>query len=266
MLIRRWPEAATTMGTPIPDPDSRDSSATPCEPVVVLGGSWHTPRDYWEMQPALEKLTGQAVTVVPTTRFDWALSVLSPGWARILDKLDRAVKQTLRRTGAAKVVLIGHSTGGVAARLYLRPEPFRGRTYAGLDSVRTLITLGSPNHTRRGSRMARRVETIHPGAPFSPAVRYVSVAGKAVHGDPYGKRQVRRSYRSYKRLCGHGEEWGDGVVPLPSALLAGSASVLLEGVYHFSRGGRPWYGNTRVVRLWWEAARQCLCEPRGEGV
>jgi len=121
------------------------------DPVVILGGSFATPRDYWEMRPALEKLTRQPVSIVPVTRLDWALGLTGFGWARILKKLDRTVRRTLAETGAAKVVLVGHSSGGVIGRLYLSPRPFRGRVYAGRDVVCRLITLGSPHLNRRGS-------------------------------------------------------------------------------------------------------------------
>jgi pimeloyl-ACP methyl ester carboxylesterase len=235
--------------------------AISCDPVVILGGFFSTRRDYWEMQPALEKLTGQKVVVVPTTRFDWLLSLRPIGWSRILKKLDRTVRRTLRKTGAAKVVLVGHSTGGVMARLYLSPEPFRGRTYAGVEVVRALVTLGSPHRNDGGSGMRRWVDETFPGARFAPAVRYMTVAGKSLLGDRNGKAKARAAYRSYRLLCGKGDVWGDGIVPVCAAHLDGAAAIDLDGVFHSPKRGRPWYGNTGVVRRWWEAARGCLSEP-----
>lgn len=238
-----------------------------CPPVVILGGFLATRRNYWEMQPALEKLVRQKVYVVPTTRLDWLLAARTGqfGWGRILKKLDRTVKKVLDRTGAAKVVLVGHSLGGVVGRLYLSPEPFRGRSYAGKDLVRALITLGSPHKNARGKSVRHWVDQTYPGAYFAPAVRYVSVAGKARRGDLGGKSRDREAYRSYEYLCGHGDVWGDGRVPIDSALLAGSVEIVLDGVYHSAKRGRPWYGNTRTVRQWWEMARQCVAPEEAAG-
>jgi pimeloyl-ACP methyl ester carboxylesterase len=238
------------------------------EPVVILGGFLSTPRTYWEMQPALEKLAGRTVRIVPVTRPDWALSVWAFGWGRILAKLDRTVRRVLLETGAEEAVIVGHSSGGVVARLYLGPEPFRGRVWDGRRSVRCLVTLGSPNRNYRGSAMRRRVDRTYPGAFFAPAVRYVTVAGKAVLGDRGGRAGERAAFRSYRLLCGEGGVWGDGTVPLPSALLDGAVPVVLEGVHHYSRGGRPWYGTTRVVGRWWEAVRAALeeAEPAADAI
>jgi pimeloyl-ACP methyl ester carboxylesterase len=236
-----------------------------CPPVVIIGGFLATRKHYWEMQPALEKLVRQKVYVVPTTRLDWFLAARPFGWGRILKKLDRTVKKVLARTGADKVILVGHSLGGVVGRLYLSPEPFRGTTYAGKEIVRALVTLGSPHRNARGESVRRWVDTTYPGAYFGPAVRYVSVAGKARLGDLNGKSEDREAHRSYEYLCGRGGVWGDGRVPLESALLEGSVHIVLDGVYHSTKRGRPWYGNTRVVRQWWEAARQCVADEEAAG-
>jgi len=232
----------------------------PCDPVVILGGFFATPRDYWEMRPALEKLTRQPVSIVPVTRFDWVLSLTGFGWARILRKLDRTVRRTLAEAGAAKVVLVGHSSGGVIGRLYLSPRPFRGRVYAGRDVVSCLVTLGSPHVNHRGSFMRRWVDRKYPGAYFAPGVQYVAVAGKALLGDRNGKSEERAAFRGYRYLCGRGDLWGDDRVPLAAALLEGALPVVLDGVFHSPRRGRRWYGNTRTVRRWWDAARQCLTD------
>ncbi len=236
-----------------------------CPPVVILGGFLATRRHYWEMQPALEKIVRQKVYVVPTTRLDWLLAYRPFGWGRILKKLDRTVRKVLARTGAEKVVLVGHSLGGVMARIYLSPEPFRGRAYGGKELVRALITLGSPHRNGRGDTMRHWVEQTYPGAFFEPAVRYVSVAGKARRGDLNGKSLDREAYRSYEYLCGRGAVWGDGRVPVDSALLEGSVPVVLDGVFHSPKRGSPWYGNTWIVRAWWDMARQCAAPEEAKG-
>jgi pimeloyl-ACP methyl ester carboxylesterase len=53
-------------------------------------------------------------------------------------EIDAAVTRLRRASGAAQVVLVCHSMGGIAARAYLRQH--------GDDAVRQVITLASPHH------------------------------------------------------------------------------------------------------------------------
>jgi len=229
----------------------------PPDPIVILPGFLLTPGRFKEMRAALRALTGAHVRVVPTTVGDWAASISAAGWARILSKLERTVRSAREEAGADKVVLVGHSAGGVMGRLFLAPAPFRGHVYDGKRYVRGLITLGSPHQGRRGSPMRRKVQALYPGAPFAPDVQYISVAGKAVRGDRKGLRRERTSYRGYKVLCGSGEIWGDGAVPVDSALLEGARHLVLEGVHHYCLGeNRRWYGSADVVAEWWRAWRE----------
>jgi hypothetical protein len=55
-------------------------------------------------------------------------------------------------------------------------------------------------------------------------------------------------------MCGRGDTWGDGIVPVESALLRGSRQMVLEGVGHFSGFGARWYGDRDVILLWMEKA------------
>jgi pimeloyl-ACP methyl ester carboxylesterase len=169
--------------------------------------------------------------------------------------LDWTVRQAAQRSATGKVTLIGHSTGGVLGRLYLSPEPFLGRTYRGLERVDRLITLGSPHYNTgglaRGGCLSRWVEQRYPGAYYAPEVAYVSVAGRLRRGDLGGSRAERWAYQTYRDLCGDGAVWGDGLIPVASALLQGARPVTLEGVSHFPGFGQHWYGDAEIVRQWW---------------
>jgi pimeloyl-ACP methyl ester carboxylesterase len=149
-----------------------------------------------------------------------------------------------------KVTLVGHSAGGVLSRLYLSDEPFRGKIYAGIERVSTLITLGSPHHNPKRAHMRRRVEDELPGAFYAPRVRYVSVAGRAIAGDREGTRRERLSGWLYGHLCGRRDVWGDGLVPVGNALLGGADHVILPGVLHAPLFGKPWYGSPEIVEQW----------------
>jgi hypothetical protein len=114
--------------------------------------------------------------------------------------------------------------------------------------VSHLITLGTPHVVAKESlTLITRVNEHFPGALHGPAgLRYLSVAGAAVDG-----ASSHRARRRYERLVEDGRVAGDGIVPVDSALLAGSETLVLDGVYHNGRLGR-WYGSDReTVERWW---------------
>ena len=225
------------------------------QPIVILGGFLSFAAAYREMRTTLEALTGQPVLVAEVQAYDWLGNSSRLGWAHVLHKLDWTVRQAAQHSCTGKVALVGHSTGGVLGRLYLRPEPFLGQRYRGLDRVDRLITLGSPHYNNggltRGGRLSRWVEQRYPGAYSAPRVAYVSVAGRLRRGDLGGSRAERWAYRTYRDLCGDGTVWGDGLIPVVSALLQGARPVTLEGASHFPGFGKHWYGEAEVVRQWW---------------
>jgi pimeloyl-ACP methyl ester carboxylesterase len=227
-----------------PDPE------TAVEPVVVLGGFLTSPGFYRGMCAAIHRMRSCPVEVADVWIWQWAAAVSARGWSRILDRLHESVVPVASSSPTGKVVLVGHSAGGVIGRLYLSDQPFRGRTYGGLERVSTLITLGSPHHNCERARLRRDVERRLPGAFFAPRVRYVVVAGRAVSGEPGGRSSERRAGWFYRHLIGYGEVWGDGLVPVESALLKGAEEVVLDGVYHAPVFGKPWYGSPEVVERW----------------
>jgi pimeloyl-ACP methyl ester carboxylesterase len=225
------------------------------QPIVIFGGFLSIPMLYQDMRSALTSLTGQPTWIVHTHGYDWLMSMTMTGWGRLLDKLDRVVRQAVEESSGQKAILIGHSAGGVLARQYLNPKPFLGKAYRGIENVDHLITLGSPHYNKggltRGGRMSRWVEKHNPGAAHSPQVKYTSVAGKFLYGSQFTTRQARWAYDIYADICGNGNSWGDGIVPVESAILEGSRTLVLENVSHFSILGEPWYGSQEVIPFWW---------------
>jgi pimeloyl-ACP methyl ester carboxylesterase len=221
------------------------------QPTVLLGGFASPSVVYTGFQDLLAKLSGQPVWVVPTSTIDWLPSILPGGWALLLAKLQRSVQEALRCSTTGKVTLIGHSAGGVLARLYLASEPFMGHTYGGLEHVDQLVTLGSPHSNQQrwlhGGLMSRWIERRYPGAFYREQVRYASVAGRMVRGDRRGSLLERHAYRFYERIAGEGDVWGDGLVPVQAAVLEGAQQIVLEGVSHFAGFGGPWYGAKQVL-------------------
>jgi pimeloyl-ACP methyl ester carboxylesterase len=230
------------------------------QPVVIFGGFLSADRIYFALREALAALTGQPVSVVQTRSLDWLPSVSQYGWAALLRKLDRAVRTAAQISPTGKVTLVGHSAGGVLARLYLSPRPFYGEAFRGHQRVSQLITLGSPHHNRggltRGGYMSQWIEQHYPGAAFAPLVTYTAVVGKSLRGDRRGAPRERMAYRTYRSISGQGDEWGDGLVPISAALLRGAYHVTLDGVAHFSMFGDMWYGSETIVPLWWTASQE----------
>jgi pimeloyl-ACP methyl ester carboxylesterase len=221
------------------------------EPVVVLGGFLSTPGLYTPLARALEREGGAQVHVVPVGRASWMGAVSARGWSAILRTLHRSVDAAAASSPTGRVVLVGHSAGGVMGRLYLSPDPFRGESFGGLERVSRLVTLGSPHHGHAFSAMRRHVDGRYPGAYFAPHVSYVTVAGSVVRGRPGGSVAERFAARAYARLDSPGDAWGDGLVPVDCALLEGAVHVVLEGVGHAPPWWRPWYGTPAIVSGWW---------------
>jgi len=212
------------------------------------------PPVYSQMSEALTDRINSAVNIVETSIGDWLLASTEAGWSRILQKLHAVVRATAQTSPTGKIRLIGHSSGGVMGRLYLWRKPFRNDAFCGADFVDHLITLGSPHYNLHTGRLRKWVDSVVPGAYYSPDIRYTAIAGKAIRGDLGGKLSSRIVYRLYSKLCGSGEVWGDGLVPTESALLHGAHHVVLDGVFHGPFGNLPWYGTPEVVHRWCEHA------------
>ena len=223
------------------------------QPIVLLGGFLSSENTYGKTKRFLQEISGQNVFIVPVNVYAWIGSITLSGWVRILNRLEDTVHSAVKESKSGKVTLIGHSSGGILARLFLSPEPLRGHAYNGRDFVNTLITLGSPHYNYRGAALRKWVEEKYPGAYFHPDVRYISVVGKAIRGNGRGSLKERRVYWFYKMLCGSGDVWGDGIVPLASALLQGSQHIVVDGLRHYSRSKHLWYGSGEAVLSWWKA-------------
>jgi hypothetical protein len=112
-----------------------------------------------------------------------------------------------------------------------------------------LFRSGCPHVVADGRSLApiAQVNDLFPGALHEPAgLRYISVAGGAADG-----KTSTRVRKRYERLVDDGRVAGDGVVPVESALLPGSETLVFNDLYHSEFFGR-WYGSDReTVERWW---------------
>ena len=125
----------------------------PDRPVVLLVHGYCCNRGlWWRMRQRLEKRGFQVVTMN-----------LEPPFGRIeafADQLHRAVEVLVARTGIDRLILVGHSMGGLVARSYLA-------TY-GTGRVTRLVTLGTPHQGTLLAHLApgECTRQMRPGSEF----------------------------------------------------------------------------------------------------
>ncbi len=228
-------------------------------PTLILGGFLITPEAYAPMAAAIEATTGQPVAVVPASRGDWLLTSWSLGWTRLLDRAQALLQELAAASPNGRVNLVGHSSGGVMLRLLLGDEPFAGRVYGQRRRVQSLVSLGSPHQAIRGTALRQLVDRLYPGAFFQEELAYLAVAG-AIELQQLRPRARRLTARSYGAINNDPSSRGDGLVPLSSALLAGAAPLVLEGVGHGGWFAERWYGSAEVLPYWvpWLVGAQVL--------
>jgi pimeloyl-ACP methyl ester carboxylesterase len=218
-------------------------------PIVIVGGATWWPGSYRNFASTLQEISSSEVHVAPVTPLDWALGYFR-GFGQLVFEVASTVDRALLESKAKKAVLVGHSAGGLACRVYIGGDPpYGGRRFSGHRRVERLITLGTPHTIADKKRLApiTHVNELFPGALHAEAgLRYLSVAGSAVDG-----ASSPRARKRYERFVEDGRVAGDGVVPVDTALLPGSESLVVDGIYHNRRLGR-WYGSHReTVGLWW---------------
>ena len=224
--------------------------------IILVGGYNSLWPIYLKMASDLERLSGLPASIVPLMPWHWWSARQTQEATNILRRLAETVARARRKFRADRFILVGHSAGGLIARLYLCDQPVWGRTYAGVEHVTTLVTLGSPHCSTRGTDtgwfLTNKANRLAPGAFYSDRIRYHAIAGQSVQGRRYGRLQERQAFRAYRFFAGQGDIWGDGVVPVRCAGLDGAEMLVLEGIGHSRRSGTSWYGGSpAIVRQWW---------------
>ena len=229
--------------------------------VVIVGGYLTEPLLYGRMRRRLLEHGAARVTVTPLHLPDW-LAMAFVGMGPAMLRTARAIREA-RRDAPTLPLVIGHSAGGLLARLAMSPEPIDGRRAGVADDVGCLVTLGTPHRLapailRRhaGVRAVELLERTAPGCWHEPATGYLTVGSTFV-----GPRQrvpvhpLRQGIGGVMRgLVGvtPGAR-GDGIVDEVRCRLDGAPHVALPDVLHGTLGG-PWYGDAAVIDRWWPLA------------
>jgi hypothetical protein len=233
--------------------------------VLIIGGFLSSPPTYRPLRGRLLARGAASVTIAPIWLPDWML-VWPRGQGPIATRAARALLAASHRAEGAPLLVIGHSAGGVVARILTAEAPFEGRRFAGAGRIGAIVTLGTPHvneweawtSRRSGVYPIRFVDTHVPGAYWAPRIGYLAVASRwaparARSANP-GERWLRRSYERLLPPPWPDVIEGDGVTPVSSALLPGARHITLDGAAHGQGLGRPWYGSSEWLDAWWPAA------------
>jgi hypothetical protein len=231
--------------------------------VLIVGGVLTEPLAYRHLADRLREHGAASVTVAPVHVIDWLAAAVG-GLGPLLVRAGLAIRRTAARTGGAPLLVVGHSGGGILARLAMAPEPFEGRHAGVAGDVGALVTLGTPHDLARatvglrhpGVAAARWLARTTPGAWFAPATGYLTVASRATAGGPTAPARplARFSSLPFRLLVGPiGPRGGDGIVDADLAHLEGARQLTFPDVLH-GVVGAPWYGDADVVERWWPVA------------
>ncbi|HEX7471980.1 MAG TPA: hypothetical protein VF323_02775 [Candidatus Limnocylindrales bacterium] len=249
--------------------------------VLVLGGFLTSPPLYLRLERRLLERGAAHVVVAPVWLPDWLLAAgrdMGPILTRSGRALLRAcaVAEGSARSTGAPLLVVGHSAGGMTARLLTSPEPYAGRRFGAAGRIGAIVTLGTPHRVTptglAGGRLANAAMTfadrVVPGPAFAPTTGYLAVASRSVVGRADGDRRGRVAYGLYRSIHADagadargasvpgpsGAILGDGLVPVASALLPGVESIVLDGIAHGQGRHGPWYGSDEALDVWWPRA------------
>lgn len=220
-------------------------------PVLLVPGFLASPPMYGRMAERLLARGAASVTVAPVWTPDWLLSI-GPGFGRLLTRTSRAIRSASQRTGGRPLLVIGHSAGGLLARLATSPTPYHGHRGGVAEAVGALVTLGTPHVMTKAARQTFRagfdavrfLDANVPGAWFAPRTGYVAVGSRCLQGGLHTLLEGEAARTG----------WGDGLISESAARLDGARIVTLEGIIHAPGLPTPWYGSDEGLDGWWSAA------------
>ena len=244
--------------------------------VLIVGGLLTPPIGYRRVRRRLLEHGAGHVDVAPISVIDWARAGLT-GFAALQRKVARAIERTHARAGRP-IMVVGHSGGGLLARLAMSDAPYRGQVGGAAPLVGCLVTLGSPHDLHRaplprpheGVRLAAFLAEHQPGA-YHAGTGYVTVATDTVPArpsetpPPWRGPVARVQHAFFRRVTGPMlQPGGDGIVSVALAHLDAAHQVTLHDAFH-GVVGSPWYGDDAVIDAWWPVALRAWHDAAGTG-
>jgi hypothetical protein len=229
--------------------------------VLIVGGYMTSPPNYWPLRRRFLRRGARRVDIAPLWPPDWAIGAVL-GLGPVMRRTGRAIARTYRAAGRQPIIVIGHSGGGLAARLAMSPVPFNRRLAAVAEAVGCLVTLGTPHrlaeldnrYRHAGHEAAAFLERETPGAWFAPRTAYLTV-GSAYEGAAFPGLLGRTADALFSIIVGRdtAATAGDGIVPAVAAHLEGAEQLTYDDSRH-GFIGRGWYGADEMVDRWWPRA------------
>lgn len=234
--------------------------------VLIIEGLVSPPVAYRRMRQRLLDRGAAGVDLGPVHVHDWMWAGIR-GFGRLQGQVTGAIGQAYEHAGGRPIMVVGHSGGGILARLAMADMAHQGRAGHAAGMVGCLVTLGTPHDLHRtdarwghaGVQLTRLLAERSPGARFAPATGYVTVASDAVRPRSVEMRRVRNPVRAarnefFRSIVGTTLPTGsDGVVSRDIAHLDGARQLNFHDVHH-GVVGDPWYGDASVIERWWPVA------------
>lgn len=229
--------------------------------VVIVGGFLTEAAMYRPMRQRLLVAGAERVTIAAIHLPDWAAMALA-GMGPLSLRGACAIVEA-RRAAPDPVIVVGHSLGGLIARLATCPVPLDGRRAAVADDVGCLVTLGTPHRfspkipwRHAAVRATEHLDEHCPDGYFAPRTGYLTVGSTLV--PPSRRAPVRTSAHLLNRVLRDlvGETPGvpgDGLIDSDRCRLKGVRQMEFDDVLHGLFYG-PWYGDAGVIERWWPAA------------
>jgi hypothetical protein len=230
--------------------------------VVIIGGFLTESVSYRPLRARLLERGAARVTVAALHWPDWLVMGMV-GMGPVMLRGARAIREA-RRVAPAPLIVVGHSAGGLIARLAMAPEPIDGRFAGVSDDVGCLVSLGTPisfdpliaGWRHAGVRAVDSLERVTPGAWFAPRTAYVSVGSRRVPPSPVRPSLSPGALGHTITRIAVGQTpgaWSDGLVDEVRSRLPGARHLIFDDVLHGVFGG-PWYGDAHVIDRWWPVA------------
>lgn len=228
--------------------------------VLIVGGFLTMPLNYWPLRRRLLAQGAAAVDIAPVWPVDWALAAVL-GMAPLMRRARLAILRSYHAADRRPIIVVGHSGGGIAARLAMSAKPFYGQRGGVAEAVGCLVTLGTPHglaqlpnrHYHAGHEAVDFLDRESPGTFFAPRTAYLSVGSKydqAAFGGVLG----RLLEEVFSVVVGDDTgRAGDGIVPFSAVHLEGATQLSFSDARH-GHIGANWYGADQVVDRWWPQA------------
>jgi len=223
-------------------------------PVVIVPGVLFWDGLYEVMRDALAGyMPPEKIAIAPVSFADWVGFPPSPERStnRVMAAIDRSVHALQKKFPGEPVTLVAHSGGGTVAMIYLLEKPFQGDVYHPGESVRKLVTLGTPFHTHEHyAKIKTDFIFRHLDRDFFSRKEVVSIVSDQYQGNPQGTFVERMCYLFYRSVTEDGQVAGDGIVPAASCYLEGARNETIPHVEHLPTPHTRWYGTKEGVDQW----------------